>query len=226
MADRGETRLTNEVRDALEVLLASRYRAWLDFPVRFRLSDRDLKLIGDYGAMRRRVLAAHPTVDAARLAAAERTAAPFIEEALRQRAPRSVWMIPTLLVGVLWSFAMASLVVSLAFRSSMIRMSGLEVVTAGGEPAGRVRLVTRSLLMWSPILIAGLAQSFAIGMQLVPGVVSLVGDRDHGRRCDPVVDVAVSRTSRSDDRHLGRPALTATKAALTVRSPARSSARG
>ena len=53
-------------------------------------------------------------------------------------------------------------------------MSGLEVVTDGGDPAGRVRLVTRSLLMWSPILIAELAQSFVIGVQVVPGVVSLV----------------------------------------------------
>ena len=112
-----ETRLTNELRDALEVLLASRYRRWLDAPWRFRLNGRDLNLSGNYGAVRRRVLTAHPSVDAARLAAAERTAAPFIEEALRQPAPLSVWMIPSSQVGVLWSFAIAGLVVSLVFRT-------------------------------------------------------------------------------------------------------------
>ena len=59
MADRGETPdSTAELRDALEVLLASRYRAWyMDRPSNAsRLSGRDLNLSGSYGAVRRRVL--------------------------------------------------------------------------------------------------------------------------------------------------------------------------
>jgi hypothetical protein len=115
-----------------------------------------------------------PRVDAARLAAAERTAAPFVEEALRQPVPASPWAIPYALVGLLWPFAVAGLVVSLVFRSGLVRMSGLEVVTGDGEPAGRVRLLTRSLLIWSPIVLAHYAQAFAIGVQPVPGAVSLV----------------------------------------------------
>ena len=173
MADRGDTRLSNELREALEVLLASRYRPWLEAPDRFRLNGRQLNLSGSYSAVRRRVLMTPPSVDAARLAAAEKTAAPFVEEALRQPAPPSVWMIPSFQVGVLWPFAIAGLVVSLVFRTGLIRMSGLEVVTDDGDPAGRVRLVIRSLLMWSPILIAMLAQSLVIGVQLGPGIVSL-----------------------------------------------------
>jgi len=173
MADRGEMPLSSERRDAIEVLLASRYRRWLDGPDRFRLTGRDLHLHGDYVAVRRRVLAAYPRVDAARLAAAERAAAPFVEEALRQPAPVSAWMIPYFQVGVLWPFAIAGLVVSVVFRSGLIRMSGLTVVTGDGAPAGRVRLAIRSALMWSPILTADVVQRFALGIQLVPGVVSL-----------------------------------------------------
>jgi hypothetical protein len=112
-------------------------------------------------------------VDAARLAAAEDTAASFLEEALRQPAPLSVWMLPHFQVAVLWPFALAGVVVSLAFRGGLLRMAGLDVVTVDGEPAGRARLVIRSVLMWSPILIAGLVQLFTIGVQLVPGVASL-----------------------------------------------------
>jgi hypothetical protein len=109
-----------------------------------------------------------------RIAAAAQTATPFIEDALRQPAPWSVWRLPYGLVNSLWLFAIAGLVVSLAFRGGLGRMAGLEVVTGDGERAGRVRLAIRSLLMWSPILVAGLAQTFVIGLQLVPGVTSLV----------------------------------------------------
>jgi eukaryotic-like serine/threonine-protein kinase len=173
LADRGETPLTNELRDALEVLLASRCRRFLDAPWRVRLNGRDLNLHGSYATVRRRVLVAHPSVNPARQAQAEQTAASFIEEALRQPAPLSVWMIPSFQVGVLWPFAIAGLLISLVFRTGLIRMSGLEVVTASGDPAGRGRLVARSLLMWSPILVADLAQRLTLGVQVVPGVVSL-----------------------------------------------------
>jgi hypothetical protein len=173
LADRGEGQLTGELHDALEVLLASRYRRYLLAPQFFMYSGLDLHLSGDYRALRGRVLRTYPSVDAARVAAAEGTAAPFIEGALRQPAPRSVWKLPYNLVAPLWIFAIASVAVSLAFGTGLTRMSGLTVVTGDGTPAGRVRLVTRSLLMWSPILIAGLAQSSVLGMQRLPGVVSL-----------------------------------------------------
>jgi len=73
---------------------------------------------------------------------------------------------------VLWLFAIAGVVVSLVFRGGLLRMAGLEVVTADGRPAGRARLAMRSCLMWAPILIAGLTQSYMVGMQPVPGVAS------------------------------------------------------
>jgi uncharacterized RDD family membrane protein YckC len=174
LADRGETRLTPDLREALEVLLASRYRAWLEDPARFRSSGRALNLRGTYGDLRRRVLRAYPRVEPARVEAAEKSAAPFVESVLREPAPPlSVWMIPYFQIGVLWPFAVAGIVVSLVFRTGLVRMAGLELVTADGMPARRARLVSRSLLIWSPILIARLMQSTEIGVQQLPGVVSL-----------------------------------------------------
>ena len=173
-AERGQTRLTQERREALEVLLASRYRVWLEAPERFQLSGRSLNLSGSYGDLRQRLLRAYPRVTPARLEAADQIAAPFIEEVLREPTPPlSFWMIPYFQVGVLWPFAIAGIAISLVFRSGLVRMAGLRLVTADGMLATRARLVVRSLLLWSPILIAGLIQSSELGVQFLPGVMSL-----------------------------------------------------
>jgi len=52
-----------------------------------------------------------------------------------------------------WSLALVALLVGVLTRGGLLRAAGLEIVTARGEPAGRLRILTRTLLTWSPILL-------------------------------------------------------------------------
>ena len=52
------------------------------------------------------------------------------------------------------SLALMALVVGVFVPGGLLRVAGLEVVTARGEPAGRLRVLARALLTWSPILLS------------------------------------------------------------------------
>ncbi len=51
------------------------------------------------------------------------------------------------------SLALVALLVGVFAGGRLLRAAGLEIVTARGERAGRLRLFTRALLTWSPILL-------------------------------------------------------------------------
>jgi hypothetical protein len=53
--------------------------------------------------------------------------------------------------------AILGVLISLLFGAGLLRRAGLEIVTIEGERVSRARQV-RSLLAWSPILIAGMVQ--------------------------------------------------------------------
>ena len=56
--------------------------------------------------------------------------------------------------------AVLALVANLVFRRGLIRMMGLELVTADGRPASRLRVLFRTAITWSPILVMPLVMRF------------------------------------------------------------------
>jgi hypothetical protein len=58
-----------------------------------------------------------------------------------------------LLVFFPWFIASCAIVIALLFRrGALMRGFQLDIVTIGGEPAGRARILVRNLVTWSPIL--------------------------------------------------------------------------
>mgnify|MGYP003694248933 CR=1 FL=1 len=58
------------------------------------------------------------------------------------------------------SVAMLALRRERRFRRGLIRMMGLELVTAGGRPASRLRVLARTAITWSPVLLVPFVMRF------------------------------------------------------------------
>jgi uncharacterized RDD family membrane protein YckC len=56
--------------------------------------------------------------------------------------------------------AMLAVIANLAFRRGLIRMMGLELVTANGRPASRLRVLARTAITWSPVLFVPFVMRF------------------------------------------------------------------
>ncbi len=56
--------------------------------------------------------------------------------------------------------AVLAVVANLAFRRGLIRMMGLELVTADGRPASRLRVLARTAITWSPVLMVPFVMRF------------------------------------------------------------------
>lgn len=107
----------------------------------------------------------HPTVSAAELAAADR----LVDSTWRGNPPGAGKPL-TLLVAVFTAIpllltALAGLLAALFVRRGMImRLYRLEVVDTRGEQAGRLRLMSRQVLVWiAPLLLWFAAVRFALG---------------------------------------------------------------
>ena len=139
-------------RDAVEIVLASRYRSVLAdqtiyAPERFLLLTPAHKTLAD------RILRRHVdphTVDAA---AARPAVRGMLEEGARFELPPIPAIALMLFYGTLMVVALLALVAALATRGVMLRLLGFEIVTADGRLAPRWRVLARAAIAWSPILL-------------------------------------------------------------------------
>jgi hypothetical protein len=70
-------------------------------------------------------------------------------------APR-LWEETALLYQRLVQTAIAALLLTLVFRTTLLRLLGLEIVTRDGQPASRLRVLARAAIAWSPVLVAAI----------------------------------------------------------------------
>jgi hypothetical protein len=159
-AEMGIGDLSSQDLEAIEVVLASRYRHVLTDP---RLSTMAYEFRSYYrsGPSRiRHVLRRQPTDAEARRASEH----PFVQTTLKDqtyaksglRALRFAgeWAIVDLVFS-LGFVAHLSLVTAVVFRGGLMRAMGLELVTGNGRPASRVRVFARTVIAWAPIIVTG-----------------------------------------------------------------------
>jgi hypothetical protein len=164
---RADTRtiiLSADDRQAIELLLATRYRSALQDAIAFRgldpvmasvFSQRDRRIAADL--LRRYPPAPGPsTVDPALIARLQRWPPNDV--------PSTFVVIVTMLFTTLAAIAVFSLLCALAFRGGLMRLLQMEIVNRRGEPASRLRVFARQTVTWSPLLVplfalAGLGRS-------------------------------------------------------------------
>ena len=155
--------ISSNDRTSLEVALATRYREALSNDRLFApRTAASLRIGEEQRAIALDVLRRHPQTGVGpqegpppRIAAIVRrlsldTARPWYQ-AIHVRT----------INGYLW-FAVIALIVGVLVRGGLLRIIGLEIVTARGRRAGRLRVLARTALTWSPIL-------------LVPWLTPLIG---------------------------------------------------
>jgi uncharacterized RDD family membrane protein YckC len=62
--------------------------------------------------------------------------------------------------GLYMSAAVIALILNFAFRGGFMRAIGLELVTADGRQASRLRVLVRTAVTWSPILVVPILMPF------------------------------------------------------------------
>jgi tRNA A-37 threonylcarbamoyl transferase component Bud32 len=156
--DRGIGDLSPLDMDAIEVVLASRYRHVLTDP---RLLTMAVEFNSEFRSGRSRiqwVLRREPT-DAEARRAIER---PYVQTTLRDqpyvksglRAVRLAGEFAILgVVRTLVFVVFLSLVTAVVFRGGLMRAVGLELVIDNGRPASRLRVLARTVIVWAPIIV-------------------------------------------------------------------------
>jgi eukaryotic-like serine/threonine-protein kinase len=143
-------------RDAIEIVLASRYRSVLAdqtiyAPERFLLLTPAHKTLAD------RILRRHVDPAAVDAAAARPAVRDMFESAAHFELPPISGMVVILFYGTLWFVGLAGLVTAVATRGAILRLLGFEIVTADGRVARRGRALARAAIAWSPVLLPLLA---------------------------------------------------------------------
>jgi hypothetical protein len=143
--------MSSDERASLEVALATRYRealAGLFVPE----TMGDLQLGAEHRAIAQEVLRRYPaTAGDPGTVVAPRVAAVITRITRDDTVPWHRAIART--SGDYLSFAFVALIVGVFARGGLLRAAGLEIVTARGESAGRLRVFARALLTWSPILL-------------------------------------------------------------------------
>lgn len=158
LADRKFLTLPVGERDSIERTLASRYRDVMSDGRLFAPRNMsDLNLRDFHRAIAGDVLRRHPLpIPDAPVQFSARTIA-VIRRATGQEAPRPfVAQAFQLYLAV----AVLALIANLAFRRGLIRIMGLELVIADGRSASRMRVLARTAMTWSPVLVVPLLMRF------------------------------------------------------------------
>jgi eukaryotic-like serine/threonine-protein kinase len=151
-ADRGRIALTSADREAIERTLATRYRSQLGDP-RF-LGPGNLSFLSSQEkAIAERIL--RRPADRALAAGPPPTLPESIVVAASK--PPDWAELAMLVVGLFYLMlafiGLLAVLLAPTVRGLLLRFFGLEVVTADGRPASRVRLLARAALAWSPVLL-------------------------------------------------------------------------
>jgi hypothetical protein len=155
--------MSSDDRTSVEVALATRYREVLSDGRLFAPQTTDYLPLGEeQRAIALDVLRRHPptTLDPQE-PVAPRVAA-IIRRANGDSTPPWYQAIHVRTFGVYLTFAVIAVIVGGIVRGGLLRIIGLEIVTARGQPAGRFRVLARAAFTWSPIL-------------LVPWVTPVIG---------------------------------------------------
>jgi hypothetical protein len=142
--------MSSDDRASLEVALATRYRealAGLFVPE----TMGDLQLGTEHRAIAQEVLRRYPATAGDPGIVAPRVAAVVSRITTYDTMPWYRTLART--SGDYLSLAFVALIVGVFVRGGLLRAAGLEIVTARGESAGRLRIFARALLTWSPILL-------------------------------------------------------------------------
>jgi hypothetical protein len=152
LANRRWLTMSYDDRASLEVALATRYRevlAGLFVPETMGY----LRLGAEHRAIAQELLRRYPaTAGDSRAVVAPRVAAAISRVTRYDTVPWYRAIHARTSNGYL-SLALVALIVGVVTRGGLLRAAGLEIVTARGEPTGRLRVLARALLTWSPILL-------------------------------------------------------------------------
>jgi hypothetical protein len=156
MADRGIRWASPEGIEAMEIVLATRYREILTSPG--RLTGNDTMFMNYEADQLPRILQRRPSkADEER--ALQNQYVRSIEDSANiadSWGTRPMWRVElvaaSFVIGLL-AVAISAIVAALAFRGGWIRVLGLEIVTAAGRPASRRRVLARTLLVWGPLIV-------------------------------------------------------------------------
>ena len=158
LADRKFLTMSVDERESIERVLATRYRDVMSDGRLFAPQNMsDLSLHDFHRAIASDVLRRHPLpVPDAQVQFSPRTTA-VIRRATGQETPRPLI---AQAFQLYLAVAMLAVIANLAFRRGLIRMMGLELVTADGRPASRLRVLARTAITWSPVLLVPILMQF------------------------------------------------------------------
>ena len=151
----GPHRLEPADREAVEIVLASRYRSVLADPSLYA-PERFLMLTPAHKTLADRILRRPVDPQAVDAAAARPAVRSMLEGAARFDLPPISVLALMMVYGTLTFVALFALVAALATRGVILRILGFEVVTADGRLAPRWRVLARAALAWSPLLVPAL----------------------------------------------------------------------
>ena len=162
LADHGWIRLSAADRQAIEAALATRYRDVLADGRLFRSApEARTTFARDQQAISRELLQRYP--DAPRDVASP--TAPRVEAIISRVSVLDglPWhqTIYKRMFGLYMGGAVIALILNFAFRGGFMRAMGLELVTAAGHQASRLRVLVRTAVTWSPILLVPILLPFA-----------------------------------------------------------------
>ena len=163
LADRAWIAISMDERESIERALATRYRDELSEGRLFTPRNMDYLDLDEYHkAIASDVLRRYPQPLPDRQDQVDTRAAAIIRRATGQDPVRP-WYEPILSGAFQMYFAVAvlAMVVNFAFPRGLIRMMGLELVTADGRPASRLRVIARTTITWSPVLMVPFVIPFA-----------------------------------------------------------------
>jgi hypothetical protein len=139
-------------REAVEIVLASRYRTVLADQAIYT-PTRVLRLTPAHKTLADRILRRSVEPRSVDAAAARPEVRGMLEEGARLKQPPMAEMAVSSFYGMLTIAALLALFAALATRGVMLRLLGFEIVTADGRLAPRWRVLARAAIAWSPLLL-------------------------------------------------------------------------
>ena len=162
LADHGWIRMSPAEREAIEAALVTRYRYVLaDGRLLVPAAEALTTLGRDQQAIIRDLLRRNPN---APRDVAGPTAARVNDIISRVSALDGLAWHQTFykrMFGLYMAAAVLALILNFAFRGGFLRAMGLELVTADGRQASRWRVLVRTAVTWSPILLVPILMPFA-----------------------------------------------------------------
>jgi hypothetical protein len=153
-------------REAIETALATRYRGTLADPTIYEpqrflaLSPADRARADDI--LRRRA-AGDPGA-----AEAQPAVRRLVDRTLHSDPPPLAVLAVVLFYGTLVFIAVLALIFALVCRGVILRLIGFEIVRGRGQPASRLRVLARTAITWSPLLLPAAVSTVVGGIASAP----------------------------------------------------------